>query len=184
LWIICIVQRIGDQSSLISGGSRRLFWNSTSQKGLFVSVISTRLIIRFLSSTTHSRVPECGWWALLSVFLTMQGKVNTESYSQEKSIFYKVANIITPVETCKVWWRTRRQETTRRVGMCHTSFHNTVNWFSNVRCERDFLIERLRCSPVARFDLFNTSFISSNTVVNAANVSIYCSEFVPVDTSR
>jgi hypothetical protein len=26
---------------------------------------------------------ECGWWALLSVFLTMQGKeVNTESYSQ------------------------------------------------------------------------------------------------------
>jgi hypothetical protein len=48
-------QRIGDQSSLI-GGSRRLFWNSTSQKGLSVSVISTRLIIRFLLSTTHSRV--------------------------------------------------------------------------------------------------------------------------------
>jgi hypothetical protein len=37
-------------------------------------------------------------------------------------------------------------------------------------------------SRCARFDLFNTS-ISSNTVVNAANVSIYCSEFVPVDTS-
>jgi hypothetical protein len=48
----------------------------------------------------------------------------------------------------------------RRAGMHRTMLYKLLrqsgtninqslqNWFSNVRCERDFLIERLRCSPL------------------------------------
>jgi hypothetical protein len=113
------------------------------EKVFSVSVISTRLIIRFLLSTTHSRVHA----GFVISFLDDAGQRSKHRVVFTKKYRYKVQNIITPVETCKFGEEPDVQETTRRVGMCHTRLHNTENLFSNVRCERDFLIERFsRCS--------------------------------------
>jgi hypothetical protein len=113
----------------------------------------------------------------------MQGKeVNTESYSQE--IFTKYVNIITPVETCKVWWRTRRPGNDSPCWyVSHEASQHRESGSQTYAVNATFSSSDSGALSLRFFDLFNTSFISSNTVVNAANVSIYCSEFVPVDTS-
>jgi hypothetical protein len=87
-------------SAEVHGG---YFETARPRKVFSVSVISTRLIIRFLLSTTHSR---SRMWMVGFVisFLDDAGQskhrvVFTKKYRYST----KYVNIITPVETCKVW---------------------------------------------------------------------------------